>query len=58
MSEADHYKVASLFRRHQEFGIETGSIAINMRGVYARKHTMVEDIVNIHMDRYRAAATS
>jgi pyruvate/2-oxoglutarate dehydrogenase complex dihydrolipoamide dehydrogenase (E3) component len=26
-------KAASLFRRHQEFGIETGSIAINMRGV-------------------------
>jgi pyruvate/2-oxoglutarate dehydrogenase complex dihydrolipoamide dehydrogenase (E3) component len=30
-------KVASLVGRHQEFGIETGPIVVNMAGVYARK---------------------
>ena len=29
-------KVASLVRRHREFGIDTGPIAIDMAGVYAR----------------------
>jgi pyruvate/2-oxoglutarate dehydrogenase complex dihydrolipoamide dehydrogenase (E3) component len=48
-------KVASLFERHQEFGIQTGSIAVHMSGVYARKRKMVDDIVNIHRDKYRAS---
>lgn len=48
-------KVASLFRRHQEFGIQTGPIAVNMAGVYARKRTMVDEIVNVHLDKYHAA---
>lgn len=48
-------KVASLFRRHQEFGIQTGPIAVNMAGVYARKRTMVDEIVNVHLNKYRAA---
>lgn len=38
-------KVASLVRRHQEFGIEVGAIAIDMAGVYARKRQMVDEIV-------------
>src|ERR1700745_1355753 len=36
-------KVASLFGRHQEFGIETGPVEINMPGLYARKRKMVDD---------------
>jgi pyruvate/2-oxoglutarate dehydrogenase complex dihydrolipoamide dehydrogenase (E3) component len=48
-------KVASLFARHQEFGIQTGAIAVNMAGVYARKRNMVDGIVAIHWDRYRAS---
>jgi pyruvate/2-oxoglutarate dehydrogenase complex dihydrolipoamide dehydrogenase (E3) component len=48
-------KVASLFGRHQEFGIETGSITVNMAGVYARKRKMVDEIVQVHLDRYHAA---
>jgi pyruvate/2-oxoglutarate dehydrogenase complex dihydrolipoamide dehydrogenase (E3) component len=48
-------KVASLVRRHQEFGIETGTVAINMAGVYARKRQMVDEIVQVHLDRYHAA---
>jgi pyruvate/2-oxoglutarate dehydrogenase complex dihydrolipoamide dehydrogenase (E3) component len=47
-------KVASLVRRHREFGIETGPIAIDMAGVYARKREMVEGIVRVHLDRYHA----
>jgi pyruvate/2-oxoglutarate dehydrogenase complex dihydrolipoamide dehydrogenase (E3) component len=48
-------KVASLVGRHREFGIETGSISIDMAGVYARKREMVDGIVQIHMDKYQAA---
>src|SRR5215472_15853432 len=44
-------KVASLFGRHQEFGIRTGTIAVNMAGVYARKRKMVDEIVEVHLDR-------
>src|SRR5262245_12670540 len=48
-------KVASLVRRHREFGIEIGPISIDMGGVYARKRAMVDGIVQIHMDKYRTA---
>src|SRR5580693_5931625 len=48
-------KVASLVGRQREFGIETGPIAIDMAGVYARKREMVEGIVQVHLDKYRAA---
>ena len=48
-------KVASLVRRHQEFGIQTGLTAVNMSGVYARKRKMVDEIVQVHLDRYEAA---
>ena len=47
-------KVASLVGRHREFGIETGPIAIDMAGVYARKRKMVEDIIQVHLDKYHA----
>ena len=42
-------------RRHQEFGIEVGAIAINMAGVYTRKLQMVDEIVQVHLDRYHAS---
>jgi pyruvate/2-oxoglutarate dehydrogenase complex dihydrolipoamide dehydrogenase (E3) component len=48
-------KVASLAGRHREFGIETGPIAIDMAGVYARKRDMVDGIVQVHLDKYHAA---
>ena len=47
-------KVASLVRRHREFGIETGPISIDMAGVYARKRDMVDGIIQVHLDKYRA----
>lgn len=48
-------KVASLVGRHREFGIETGPFSIDMAGVYERKREMVEGIVQVHLDIYRAA---
>lgn len=48
-------KVASLVRRHQEFGIQTGTISVDMAGVYARKRDMVEGIVQFHLDEYHAS---
>jgi len=48
-------KVASLVGRHLEFGIETGPIAIDMAGVYARKREMVDGIIQVHLNKYRAA---
>ncbi len=47
-------KVASLVARHSEFGIETGPIATDMAGVYARKREMVDGIIQVHLDKYRA----
>ncbi len=48
-------KVATLVRRHREFGIDTGKIAIDMAGVYERKRAMVEELVRIHLDKYHAS---
>jgi pyruvate/2-oxoglutarate dehydrogenase complex dihydrolipoamide dehydrogenase (E3) component len=48
-------KVASLVRRRREFGIETGPVAIDMAGVYARKRDMVDGIVQVHLQRYHDA---
>src|SRR5215813_12033223 len=48
-------KVASLVARHREFGIEIGPASIDMGGVYARKREMVDGIVQVHLDKYRAA---
>jgi pyruvate/2-oxoglutarate dehydrogenase complex dihydrolipoamide dehydrogenase (E3) component len=48
-------KVASLIRRGREFGVETGPIAVDMAGVYARKREMIDGIVQVHLNKYRAA---
>ncbi len=48
-------KVVSLARRGAEFGLETGLIAINMEGVQRRKRLMVEGLIQMHLDRYKAS---
>src|SRR6478752_6888335 len=48
-------KVASLFGRHKEFGIETGPFTVNMAGVYARKKKMVDELMKVHLEQYRAS---
>ena len=47
--------VASLVRRGAEFGSETGSHKVNMAGVQRRKRKMVEDLIQVHLDRYKAS---
>ncbi len=45
-------EVASLFRRESEFGLHTGPLTVDMRGVYARKQKMVDGAVKYHLDLY------
>jgi pyruvate/2-oxoglutarate dehydrogenase complex dihydrolipoamide dehydrogenase (E3) component len=51
-------KVASLFGRHQEFGIETGPVVVNMAGAYARKKKMVDDLIKAHLNEFRLPQTA
>ncbi|EEF58509.1 dihydrolipoyl dehydrogenase family protein [Pedosphaera parvula] len=46
-------KVASYFRRSEEFGITKGDWKIDMQGVRARKRKMVKDLVDIQIDHYK-----
>jgi pyruvate/2-oxoglutarate dehydrogenase complex dihydrolipoamide dehydrogenase (E3) component len=46
-------KVASLFQRANEFGIEAGPFKINMEGVRNRKRKMVEGLVQLHLKNYQ-----
>ena len=46
-------KVASLARRGAEFGLSFGSLGIDMAGVQRRKRSMVQDLIKIHLDRYK-----
>ena len=48
-------KVASLMARHREFGLETGQTGVDMAGVYKRKREMVDGIVEVHLNKFRAA---
>lgn len=48
-------RVASLFHRRREFGIDSGEIRVDMRGVRQRKRSMVEGLVAIHLERYKAS---
>jgi pyruvate/2-oxoglutarate dehydrogenase complex dihydrolipoamide dehydrogenase (E3) component len=48
-------KVASFAKRAEEFGLELGSLSVNMAGVQRRKRKMVEDLIQVHLDRYKAS---
>src|SRR5579859_7238840 len=48
-------KVASFAHRAQEFGLEIGSPTTNMAGVQRRKQKMVADLIQVHLDRYKAS---
>jgi pyruvate/2-oxoglutarate dehydrogenase complex dihydrolipoamide dehydrogenase (E3) component len=48
-------KVASFAKRGAEFGLEIGSLSVNMAGVQRRKRKMVEDLIQVHLDRYKAS---
>jgi pyruvate/2-oxoglutarate dehydrogenase complex dihydrolipoamide dehydrogenase (E3) component len=46
-------KVASYFRRSEEFGITHDGFAINMEGVRERKRRMVRGLNDMYMENYR-----
>jgi pyruvate/2-oxoglutarate dehydrogenase complex dihydrolipoamide dehydrogenase (E3) component len=48
-------KVADLTRRAAEFGVTTGPVRIDMAGVRARKRQMVDGLIKLHLDRYKAS---
>jgi pyruvate/2-oxoglutarate dehydrogenase complex dihydrolipoamide dehydrogenase (E3) component len=48
-------RVADLIHHAAMFGIATGPIAINMERVRQRKREMVDGLVKMHLDKYRAS---
>ena len=46
-------KVASYFRRSEEFGITKDNWKINMSAVRERKRKMVKDLVDVQIDHYK-----
>src|SRR6516165_8809116 len=46
---------ANWFARHgEEYGVQTGSVSTDMKGVLNRKRKMVEAEVRFHLDRFKA----
>src|ERR1700692_2448662 len=46
---------ANWFARHgAEYGVQTGPVSTDMKGVLNRKRKMVEEGVQIHLDRFKA----
>src|SRR4029077_16441396 len=48
-------KVADLVHHAAAFGMVTGSTAIDMRGGRQRKRDMVDGLVAMHLEQYRAS---
>src|SRR5271169_3806413 len=48
-------KVASYFRRSEEFGIDQGGFTINMQAVRARKRKMVDGLIELHLNNFKAS---
>jgi pyruvate/2-oxoglutarate dehydrogenase complex dihydrolipoamide dehydrogenase (E3) component len=48
-------KVRSFTRRAAEFGVEVAPATTSMRGVQTRKRAMVDDLRELHLDRFRAS---
>src|SRR3981081_3080158 len=48
-------KVRSFTMRAAEFGVELESAVTSMNGVQARKRAMVDGLIQLHLDRYRAS---
>jgi pyruvate/2-oxoglutarate dehydrogenase complex dihydrolipoamide dehydrogenase (E3) component len=48
-------KVADLVHHAAKFGMVTGSTAIDVARVRQRKREMVEDMITVHLDKYRAS---
>ncbi len=50
-------KVASLFQRRAEFGISATDVQIDMEAVRSRKRTMVDGLVQMHLEKYQKSGT-
>ena len=50
-------KVAAYFRRSEEYGIHKEGWKIDMQGVRERKRQMVDGLIQIQLNRYRATGT-
>jgi pyruvate/2-oxoglutarate dehydrogenase complex dihydrolipoamide dehydrogenase (E3) component len=48
-------KVADLVHHAERFGTVAGPIATDMKRVLARKRKMVDDLISMHLDNYRAS---
>ena len=46
-------KVASYVRRSAEFGVQTGTVTVDMQAVRERKRKMVSELVAIHLENFR-----
>jgi pyruvate/2-oxoglutarate dehydrogenase complex dihydrolipoamide dehydrogenase (E3) component len=49
-------KVADFVRHDRDFGSGTAPASIEMAEVRARKRRMVDGLVSMHMDKYKASA--
>ena len=50
-------KVVAYFRRSEEYGIHKEGWKIDMQGVRERKRQMVDGLIQIQLNRYRATGT-
>ncbi len=50
-------KVVDLVRHAAKFGMATGPVAVDMGRVRQRKRDMVEGLIAVHLDNYRASGT-
>jgi pyruvate/2-oxoglutarate dehydrogenase complex dihydrolipoamide dehydrogenase (E3) component len=50
-------KVASLFRRAGEFGVQTGGFKVDMVAVRQRKRDMVDGLIKIHVANFKSSGT-
>jgi pyruvate/2-oxoglutarate dehydrogenase complex dihydrolipoamide dehydrogenase (E3) component len=50
-------RVASMFGRGAQFGIASGAIQVDMKGVRQRKRSMVDGLIAVHCQRYEASGT-
>jgi len=50
-------KVASLFRRAAEFGVQTGGFKVDMVAVRQRKRDMVDGLIKIHVANFKSSGT-
>jgi pyruvate/2-oxoglutarate dehydrogenase complex dihydrolipoamide dehydrogenase (E3) component len=48
-------KIASLVKRAHEFGLEGHPLATSMTGVLHRKQKMVNDLIELHLERFQAS---